>query len=778
MNTVQPIVLSEECVSKYSFDIDTKAVIYDKIILCFGSETGTSQRFITRLSTDLDVLGDRVMGPIPLDDLPNHIPTPRCKERTLILAAASTTDIGGAPSHAKLFMSRLETMMEQSGTPRTTSFAVLSLGNSAYTQSFAKFGFDVHDALEAIGIVPVLGVRIADELMDQELSFNDWRSDLLNNSTGIIYQKNVGTLATAPLKSANTTQDRTVTLSYQGFAQVIQSDTKNELEKLYSQFKNTPWSQVQGLLGRSIDLFCFGVDLEHSSQLNDLRPGDHVALYPKNLDETVDLALRMVDGVDQSIGEVRNSLKEDVDLARPVSPAALAELWNATANEKAKYIIGSILETSTKNETEKSVIDLINELPPGSIPYFWVLSSAPKMDPRFYSIASLSKEDRTISICQSVYAFANGQAGTTSRWLRSLQADETAAAIFSQTDLHLPSDEDAPCIMIATGTGIAPFRSFWMSNARNPMYLFFGCRTRSDLPFATELNFLERSGRISPFIAYSREMNNKMHVQDMLAVESDTVLSLLSNPKTCLYICGSPDMAVTVQNRLLMILCSGSKTQQGMNMSQAMEKLVIMKHQKRYITEVYGAISAGDDAMQFAWKEATSRVVEITSGLERLVIPRPRAKEEFRAIRPTKRSSWAEEFKPECSASSMTSEESLAVAAVASVFSPNIENCVGGNQPPVTITGSRRASNGSPRFKTSNSLLSISEEGEGNQIPQYQSNSSLPIAPARPRLQKRESWMGSFAFGPKGEGNDLSRSFHGREESRPGRATRRRSNSF
>lgn len=776
LNNVDPIVLDEECSSKSSFTIDTKAVIYDKIVLCFGSETGTSQRFITRLATDLDVLGDRVVGPIPLDDLPNHIPTPRCRERTLILVSASTTGLGGAPSHAKLFLPRLENMMSQSGTLRNTSFSVLALGNSAYTQSYAKFGFDVHEALDSIGIMPVLNVRVADELMDQELSFDEWRGDILNDSSGIIYQDIASAMAST-IKSTVTVQSRKVTLSYQGFAQVIQSDTKNELEQLYNQFEHTPWSRVQGLLGRSIDLFCFEVDFEHRSQLKDLRPGDHVALYPKNLDESVDLTLRMLDGADSSMREVRDSLKQEVDLARPVSTVALAELWNATTNEKAKYVIGSILRTSTKNETEKSVTDLISELPPGSIPYHWMLTSAPKMDPRFYSIASISMEDCTISICQSVYAFSNGQAGTTSRWLRSLQAEETATAVFSQTDLHLPTDEDAPCIMIATGTGIAPFRAFWMSNARNPMHLFFGCRTRSDLPFASEIGFLERTGRINPFIAYSREMNNKMHVQDMLDRESETVLSLLHNPKTHLYICGSPDMASTVQIRLLMTLCSGSNSQQGMKMNQAMEKLVIMKQQKRYITEVYGALSHGDDAMQFAWKEATARVVEITSGLERVVLPRARAKEEFKAIRPTKKSSWAEQFRPEC-ADRLDSEERLDITST-TIFTSTIggrERNGGKKQTPVTDTGkriargesSRRSSAGAiptSRRSSAGSLPSIGENKSHHGTRQRSSSHSpTPIMPTRPRLQKRDSWMGSFAF-HDGDGDDLSKSVHGRDGS-------------
>ena len=376
------------------------------------------------------------------------------------------------------------------------------------------------------------------------------------------------------------------------------------------------------------------------------------------------------------------------------------------------------------------------------------------MDPRFYSIASMSREERTISICQSVYTFANGQAGTTSRWLRSLQADQKATAVFSQTDLHLPTDEDAPCIMIATGTGIAPFRSFWMSNARNPMHLFFGCRTRSDLPFASEIDSLERAGRINPYIAYSREMSNKMHVQDMLARESEAVLSLLHNPKTCLYICGSPDMAATVQNRLLMILCNGSHSQSGMKMNQAMEKLVVMKQQKRFVTEVYGTISSGDDAMQFAWKEATARVVEITSGLERLVLPTARAKEEFKAIRPTKRSSWADEYGPE-NTGLASNEEDMPLYG-----RRNSDDGMHSARQMVTGEPQRSSSLNTTGMPRTESLGSIPEAGGpqrnsslpgGTQAHRNSSVPSSPFVPTRPRLHRQESWMGSFAFGTEND---------------------------
>jgi sulfite reductase alpha subunit-like flavoprotein len=55
-------------------------------------------------------------------------------------------------------------------------------------------------------------------------------------------------------------------------------------------------------------------------------------------------------------------------------------------------------------------------------------------------------------------------------------------------------DQMCPAIFVATGTGIAPFRSFWMERAARARYtstlapavLFFGCRSK-----ATDCLFLE-----------------------------------------------------------------------------------------------------------------------------------------------------------------------------------------------------------------------------------------------------------------------------------------------
>ena len=317
-----------------------------------------------------------------------------------------------------------------------------------------------------------------------------------------------------------------------------------------------------------------------------------------------------------------------------MSPDALEDLWEETPIDEARYVIGVLLKKSSQLETDTSLLDLVNRLPPGSLPVKWLLNSAPKMDPRFFSIASISLEENTISICQGVYSYSNGTSGTTSRWLRSLQMNDVAFGILSKSNLHLPEDESAPALMIATGTGIAPYRSFWVSKARNPMTLFFGCRNKQELPFAKEISDLKRAGRITPYIAYSREMSDKLYVQDLFVKEASTVLSLLHNPKTHLFICGSPDMANAVQDKLLMVLCQGDDTYPAIGTKRAMEKLIIMKQQKRFIAEVYGPLSQAENAMSLVWKEVTAKVVQTMTGLEKFTLPRAPVEVELQPILP------------------------------------------------------------------------------------------------------------------------------------------------
>lgn len=112
----------------------------------------------------------------------------------------------------------------------------------------------------------------------------------------------------------------------------------------------------------------------------------------------------------------------------------------------------------------------------------------------------------------------------------------------------MPNHPEANIIMICTGTGSAPFRAMTarrrrkFPNATSKLLLFFGARTKEELPYFGPLMKLPDSF-IDKELVFSREADKpKEYVQDRMLTRSADISKLLQDEDTYVYICGLKGM--------------------------------------------------------------------------------------------------------------------------------------------------------------------------------------------------------------------------------------------
>jgi ferredoxin--NADP+ reductase len=139
--------------------------------------------------------------------------------------------------------------------------------------------------------------------------------------------------------------------------------------------------------------------------------------------------------------------------------------------------------------------------------------------------------------------------GVASNYLCDLKpGDEVKIRGPSGNPFVLHDDPTANLILVATGTGIAPFRGFPRRIYRErddwtgEVYFFFGVRYQSECFYREEFDsYLDRPGYYRSY-AFSRERKNadggRMYVQHRMAERIGEVRDLLERDNTYLHVCG------------------------------------------------------------------------------------------------------------------------------------------------------------------------------------------------------------------------------------------------
>ena len=184
---------------------------------------------------------------------------------------------------------------------------------------------------------------------------------------------------------------------------------------------------------------------------------------------------------------------------------------------------------------------------------------------RLYSIASTrhgdSYNDSTVSLCVRQLEYKNEAGeqiyGVCSTYLCDIEPG-TKVKITGPVgkEMLLPEDEDANIIMLATGTGIAPMRTYlrrmfeskerkangW--SFKGKAWLFMGAPKTANLLYDDDFNnyLKEYPDNFRYTKAISREEQNskggRMYIQDRVSEHADEIFAMIEDSKTHVYMCG------------------------------------------------------------------------------------------------------------------------------------------------------------------------------------------------------------------------------------------------
>lgn len=245
--------------------------------------------------------------------------------------------------------------------------------------------------------------------------------------------------------------------------------------------------------------------------------------------------------------------------------------------------------TSSTHITLARLLQLASPLDPWSnIPLSFVVDKLLALQPRYYSISSSSvisprrvaltvlvvnkpiadQEEHIMHGLTSNYLLSASKIPSNSKMVPPSFQHITAKGVETgkvyahvrKSKFKLPITSSTPLILIAAGTGFAPFRAFLAERAKlhdlgkpvGRMLLFFGCRSsQSDFIYREELDKLKESlgDKLRLITAFSRDRNRRVYVQDRVTEERHAVLEMLDAGAN-MYICGKASMAREVDTKL------------------------------------------------------------------------------------------------------------------------------------------------------------------------------------------------------------------------------------
>lgn len=568
----------------------------ERIVILYGSQTGTAQDAAENLGRRLKMRRDRVGRRLhvqvsPMDDYPvGHLVT-----EDAAAFVCSTTGQGEEPDNMKRFwMFMLRKDLPTNSLSRLT-FAVLGLGDSSYVQ-FNFVAKKLFRRLIQLGAKPLLPLGLADDQHDLGVDavLESWSVSLLNLLMPSDTVADVEPIDIAPPMYSVTSYGAEPTNTEEtDFRIGIRADSV--MARLAVNERVTAATHFQDVRLLKLDVSFKGGYAE----------GDVLMVQPQNTDENVDeffrilqdrvnpdglIVLKPIDadvplpnGLQFGVCTWRQCVRHLFDIEAVPRRYFYEILRHFSPDELEREKLTEFLSVDGQRELynygaamRRTCLEVVKDFlhSARAVPSDYYFELFPTIRARAFSIASSSSvhPDQVhilVAVVEYQTKLVKPRRGLCSTWLSTLRPGIDQISVWLRRgSFRFPEDPLTPVLMIGPGTGCAPFRSYIQHRALHlghpGSHLFYGCRNKDgDFFFQEEWSRMQAGGLLNLYVAFSRDQEQKVYVQQRLLENGPIVWDLIHAKGACIMLAGSAkQMPQDVKDALLKVFSENGQLDQ------------------------------------------------------------------------------------------------------------------------------------------------------------------------------------------------------------------------
>ncbi len=282
------------------------------------------------------------------------------------------------------------------------------------------------------------------------------------------------------------------------------------------------------------------------------KPGDTISILPKNPEHFVREVLKII--IHRNVKKTINLDKYQVIFNQLLHNYEITRLHPQTVEKYNQLVQNDDLKRILENEYElerflkgSNILTLLVWYP-YKISIDQLLKILPKLKPMHYPVASsIKKHPHEVHLTVRTTGYSNHK-GVCSHFLNHFLKinDHLEIELFSNNYFHFNTKTPNPIIMIAAGTGIAPFKGFLeeldADVVKKKTWLIFGERNpKYDRIYQNELSIYSKKGVLDKLDMAFSKGESKCYVQEILRGSITEVLDWIKKGAE-IYICGSSAM--------------------------------------------------------------------------------------------------------------------------------------------------------------------------------------------------------------------------------------------